>query len=209
MGLRFGKASNAQMQKSHTEGPKDGKKRSRSDAEDAQRTPRKQPRLEKGQSTLQFGYNSIPRATDPPNRTLLPVDESAKSPANMDGLKKILKRIHSHPSLTPYRKRLYSTLLSVPRGRYTTYAAMSDFLNSSARAVGNGMRNNPFAPDVPCHRVLAANRTVGGFKGDWGKDGKFAKEKIELLRGEGVGFDGSGKVIGEPFRKFHTFQAFE
>ena len=117
-----------------------------------------------------------------------------------------LKRIRSHPSLTPYRKRLYTTLLSVPEGRYTTYAAMSHHLNSSARAVGSGMRNNPFAPEVPCHRVLAADGSLGGFKGDWGVEGKYAKHKLELLRAEGVRFDGKGKVVGEPFKKFHEFE---
>lgn len=125
---------------------------------------------------------------------------------NKEEVEQILQQIQSHPSLTPYRKRLYTTLLSVPRGRYTTYAAMSAYLNSSARAVGNGMRNNPFAPEVPCHRVLAADGSIGGFYGDWGKDGKHASKKVELLRSEGVRFDGRGKVVGEPFRKFHGFE---
>jgi O-6-methylguanine DNA methyltransferase len=117
-----------------------------------------------------------------------------------------LKQIRDHPKLTPYRRRLYTILLSVPQGRYTTYAAMSDYLNSSARAVGNGMRNNPFAPDVPCHRVLAADGSLGGFKGDWGVDGKYGNDKLKLLREEGIRFDGKGKVVGEPFRKFHEFE---
>ena len=83
---------------------------------------------------------------------------------------------------------------------------MSDYLKSSARAVGNGMRNNPFAPEVPCHRVLAADGSIGGFHGDWGKDGKYAAKKVELLRSEGIKFDGKGKVVGQPFRNFHEFQ---
>ncbi len=86
---------------------------------------------------------------------------------------------------------------------------MSDYLVSSARAVGNGMRNNPFAPEVPCHRVLASDRSIGGFHGDWGKNGKYAAKKIEMLRSEGVKFDSRGKVVGEPFRKFHDFQEVE
>jgi O-6-methylguanine DNA methyltransferase len=120
--------------------------------------------------------------------------------------KATLNRIQSHPSLTPYRKRLYTILLSVPRGRYTTYAAMSDYLHSSARAVGNGMRNNPFAPDVPCHRVVAADGKIGGFHGEWGEEGKYAGEKVRMLRGEGVKFDGKGRVVGEVFRGFHEFE---
>jgi O6-methylguanine-DNA--protein-cysteine methyltransferase len=60
-----------------------------------------------------------------------------------------IRKVKSHQALTPYRKRIYGALLSVPKGRYTTYAALSDFLGSSARAVGGGIRNNPFAPEVP------------------------------------------------------------
>ena len=111
-------------------------------------------------------------------------------------------RIKTHPALTPYRKRLYTALLSVPKGRYTTYAALSDFLNSSARAVGNGIRNNPLAPDVPCHRVLASDGSIGGFGGSWGVDSKNAAEKFAMLKDEGVRFDTKGKAAGTLFEDF-------
>lgn len=39
---------------------------------------------------------------------------------------------------------------------------MAKALGSAPRAVGNAMRKNPFAPKVPCHRILAADRTIGG-----------------------------------------------
>lgn len=65
------------------------------------------------------------------------------------------------------------------------------------------MRNNPFAPRVPCHRVVAADKGLGGFGGDWGKDGKHAEEKVRLLRGEGVIVDmGKGKVEGKVWKGF-------
>ena len=63
---------------------------------------------------------------------------------------------------------------------------MSDFLNSSPRAVGNALRNNPFAPRVPCHRIVAADGGIGGFAGSWGVKGEHYQEKIDLLRKEGV-----------------------
>lgn len=44
---------------------------------------------------------------------------------------------------------------------------MAEVLHSSARAVGQGMRRNPFAPTVPCHRVISADRRLGGFYGAW------------------------------------------
>ncbi|GAB7347780.1 hypothetical protein MBLNU459_g5322t1 [Dothideomycetes sp. NU459] len=108
--------------------------------------------------------------------------------------------------LTPFRKLVLSLLCDVPPGRYTTYAAMSAYITSTspkptcARAVGNALRNNPFAPMVPCHRVLASDGRIGGFGGDWGEEGRFAGEKVRLLREEGVRFDGKGKVVGAVWR---------
>ncbi|KAJ5455290.1 hypothetical protein N7475_010411 [Penicillium sp. IBT 31633x] len=113
---------------------------------------------------------------------------------------KYLHRISLHPTLTPYRRRVYRTLLSVPPGRWTTYSAMATYLGSSARAVGNAMRSNPFAPEVPCHRVLAADGSLGGYKGEWRVDGHkagggFCEEKRLRLEEEGVVFV-DGKVRG-------------
>lgn len=79
---------------------------------------------------------------------------------------KLLHRIKSHPTLTPLRRRTYLALLTVPRGHWTTYTALAKHLGSSSpRAVGTAMRTNPFAPDVPCHRVLAAGGYLGGYMG--------------------------------------------
>lgn len=117
-----------------------------------------------------------------------------------------LQRIESS-SITPFRKQILSMLCKIPRGRYSTYGAMSDHISATshktcARAIGNAMRNNPFAPEVPCHRVIAGDGTLGGFKGEWGEEGKYAKDKRELLYEEGVRFDSKGKVKGPPFRDF-------
>jgi O-6-methylguanine DNA methyltransferase len=155
------------------------------------------------QTTLPFA-SSLAQGKQllPPSSTSPAANNSVPSDVDFEA---VLDQIRSS-SITPYRKRLYTILLSVPQGRHTTYAAMSEYLNSSARAVGNGMRNNPFAPDVPCHRVLAADRTLGGFKGDWGREGRYANDKVNLLTKEGVRFDSKGKVVGEPFRNFHEFE---
>ncbi len=154
-------------------------------------TSMKRQKSKKRQSTLPFSSPSqLPSPLAP---------ETAKPSPDF---KDTLHKISAHSTLTPYRKRLYSTLMSVPRGHYTTYAAMSAFLDSSARAVGSGMRNNPFAPEVPCHRVLAADGSIGGFGGSWGKDGEHASKKVNLLRDEGVRFDSKGKVVGMPFIEF-------
>lgn len=107
--------------------------------------------------------------------------------------------IEGSSDLTPYRKKVLALLCDIPRGRWTTYKAMSDKLQSSPRAVGNAMRNNPYAPMCPCHRVLANGGAIGGFGGDWGLEGRHAQEKLKLLRTEGVKFDGKSKAVGKPF----------
>ncbi|KAJ8609863.1 hypothetical protein MRB53_038902 [Persea americana] len=145
-------------------------------------------------------------------RTQLEKELDTTSDLSRESVKQTLKQIHTHSGLTPFRQRLYTSLLSVPRGHYTTYAAMAEHLGSVARAVGNGMRNNPFAPDVPCHRVLASDRSIGGFGGDWSRDGKNTEKqdmKAKLLREEGVKFDSTGKVKGPVWKAFWDLRDFE
>jgi len=106
---------------------------------------------------------------------------------------------------TPFQKRVLTALCQVPRGQYSTYGTLAKHLSSSPRAVGNALRENPFAPYVPCHRVLATGGAIGGFKGSWGRGGKEGLndgEKRRLLREEGVQFDGRGRVIGRVWEGF-------
>lgn len=102
---------------------------------------------------------------------------------------------------TPYEKRVWTALCHIPRGHFTTYGLLAAHLGSSPRAVGNALRRNPFAPEVPCHRVVATGGALGGFKGKWPKDGEgiTLDEKRGLLKGEGVKLDGKGKVLGTPW----------
>jgi methylated-DNA-[protein]-cysteine S-methyltransferase len=60
------------------------------------------------------------------------------------------------------------------------------------RAVGQALRRNPFAPRVPCHRVLAADLSLGGFSGQ--RQGPEVARKRQLLLSEGVGFLADGRV---------------
>jgi methylated-DNA-[protein]-cysteine S-methyltransferase len=165
--------------------------------------------LQQGSLDLVFILNTHPRITmasltktkQPPSK-LTPTTPSQECLSLTPQTKKFLHRISLHPTLTPYRRRVYRTLLSVPEGRWTTYSALAAHLGSSARAVGNAMRTNPFAPEVPCHRVLATNGTLGGYKGEWILGGKYQVEKRRLLEGEGVVFDEAGRVQGDCFRGF-------
>ena len=99
---------------------------------------------------------------------------------------------------TVFQMRVYDALREVPRGCVTTYGLLARRIGcGSARAVGGALRRNPFAPGVPCHRVIAADHTIGGFQGQRG--GAAIRRKLELLRSEGVLFGDDGR-LADPAR---------
>ena len=51
----------------------------------------------------------------------------------------------------------------------------------SARAVANACAKNPYAPKIPCHRVIRSDGSIGGYSGRGG-----IKQKLRLLRSENV-----------------------
>lgn len=82
----------------------------------------------------------------------------------------------------------------VPRGSVTTYQELAKALGiKSSQAVGQALRRNPYAPEVPCHRVVRSDGGIGGFQGCF--EGSPVDRKIRLLREEGVEIE-DGKVKG-------------
>lgn len=63
--------------------------------------------------------------------------------------------------VTEFQSRVYALLRQIPKGRVSTYAEMAKALASSPRAVGGALRVNPFAPEVPCHRIIQADGVSG------------------------------------------------
>ncbi|KDD76889.1 hypothetical protein H632_c75p1 [Helicosporidium sp. ATCC 50920] len=92
-------------------------------------------------------------------------------------------------TLTAFEQRLHAVCKAIPQGKVTTYGAMAKVLESSPRAVGQALRRNPYAPVVPCHRVIAADLSIGGFKGVTGTHTDTIKSKRTMLCEEGVVFD--------------------
>ena len=89
--------------------------------------------------------------------------------------------------VSPFAARVYAALKLIPRGRVITYAALARRIGCrSPRAVGQALRANPFAPKVPCHRVIASDLTPGGFVGK--TSGIELRRKLSLLATEGVKF---------------------
>ena len=65
-----------------------------------------------------------------------------------------------------FSEKVYSLCRKIPLGKVTTYKEIATALNTEAyRAVGQALKCNPYAPQVPCHRVVSSNGSLGGFKG--------------------------------------------
>jgi len=95
--------------------------------------------------------------------------------------------------LAEFYERIWNLMKCIPRGKVTTYKELAKALNSRAyRAVGAACRNNPYAPFVPCHRVIASGGKIGGFGGK--RSGKNIEKKIALLEKEGVHVR-DGKIV--------------
>ena len=88
-----------------------------------------------------------------------------------------------------FEDRVYRLTSQVPQGKVTTYGEIGRALGcNSGRAVGQALKRNPYAPIVPCHRVVCANLSLGGFFGSTGKSS--LNKKRALLESEGVIFNG-------------------
>ncbi len=89
-----------------------------------------------------------------------------------------------------FAEKVYSVVRKIPKGRVSTYKDVANAINSKAyRAVGQVLRCNPYAPKVPCHRVVKSDGTIGGFFGK--SSGKMTHRKIAMLKKEGIEFEGN------------------
>ena len=78
----------------------------------------------------------------------------------------IREKVLNSACITPFQRMVYLELLDVPAGETITYGELARRIGcGSAQAVGQALKRNPFAPDVPCHRVVAADGSLGGYMG--------------------------------------------
>ena len=83
---------------------------------------------------------------------------------------------------TKFQIKVWKYLKSIPRGKVKTYKEVAIAINmpKAARAVANACARNPYAPNVPCHRVIRSDGSLGGFSAPGG-----TKAKRKLLKKEG------------------------
>ena len=94
--------------------------------------------------------------------------------------------------LPEYSRRVLSFLLKVPVGYVTTYGALAKAAGGGARAVGRVMAMNPFAPLIPCHRVVRSDFSIGGYGGE--VVGQGVKMKHAILQREDRGYKEPTKI---------------
>jgi methylated-DNA-[protein]-cysteine S-methyltransferase len=97
---------------------------------------------------------------------------------------------------TAFEMAVYAVVRRVPRGKVTTYGSVAARVGrGTARAVGSALARNPFAPEVPCHRVVRSDGSLGGFNG--ATAGPELARKRAMLQAEGVPFATADKVRSE------------
>ena len=84
---------------------------------------------------------------------------------------------------TYFQLKVWNYLKTIPKGKVKTYkeVAIGIKMPKAARAVANACAKNPYAPKIPCHRVIRSDGGLGGYSGRGG-----IREKIRLLRSEKI-----------------------
>lgn len=87
------------------------------------------------------------------------------------------------PHGTPFQQSVWREILKIPRGTVVTYKTLASQIGNpkAVRAVANAVGANPLVVTIPCHRVIRADGTLGGYSGRGG-----VATKRKLLASEGI-----------------------
>ncbi len=82
---------------------------------------------------------------------------------------------------TPFQQKVWRAIMKIPRGQTRTYTWLAKMAGrpKAVRAAANACGANPYAPTIPCHRVIRSDGTIGGFSGP-------LSLKRKLLAREGI-----------------------
>ena len=86
---------------------------------------------------------------------------------------------------TKFQVKVWDFLKKIPRGSVKTYSQVAKGIGKprAVRAAANAIGKNPYAPKIPCHRVIRSDGSLGGYSGKGG-----IKTKKLLLKREGITF---------------------
>ena len=77
------------------------------------------------------------------------------------------------------KRKLWSLLKQIPKGKVTTYGKLACMVGTSPRGVGAMLHSNPDPDDIPCFKVVMSDGSIGGF-------GRGVKDKVRRLKQDGV-----------------------
>ena len=105
---------------------------------------------------------------------------SRNAPGTNGDLSQAIKAGKVRPGMN-FNQRVWALTARIPAGKVVTYGDIARALGSpgASRAVGNALNKNPYAPAVPCHRVVGSTGSLTGFAGGLPK-------KERLLTSEGI-----------------------
>tara|TARA_B110000881_G_C18135617_1_gene298999 strand:+ start:220 stop:510 length:291 start_codon:yes stop_codon:yes gene_type:complete len=94
-----------------------------------------------------------------------------------------MKKKEIHLKGTKFQLKVWRYLTKIPRGNVKTYSQVAKGIGKplAVRAVANAIGKNPYAPRIPCHRVIRSDGSLGGYSGKGG-----IKSKKLLLKKEGI-----------------------
>jgi len=71
---------------------------------------------------------------------------------------------------TDFQRDVWRALMKIPCGQTVTYAQLAEMAGhgTAVRAVANAVGKNPCAPDIPCHRVIRSDGSIGGYSAPGG-----------------------------------------
>ena len=83
---------------------------------------------------------------------------------------------------TKFQLKVWKYLKTIPKGQFRTYSEVAKAIKKpkAVRAVANAIGKNPYAPKIPCHRVIRSDGSLGGYSG---KGGIYTKRKLLKLEG--------------------------
>ena len=92
--------------------------------------------------------------------------------------------------MTTFQERVYEVVKRIPKGKVLTYRQVAKLAGrpKAFRAVGNALNKNPDIKNIPCHRVVKSDGSIGGYR-------QGTKKKLSLLKGEGVLFKNEKAVL--------------
>ena len=84
---------------------------------------------------------------------------------------------------TDFQVSVWKELLKIPKGKTKTYKEIAVAIGrpKSSRAVANACAQNPYAPDVPCHRVVRSDGSLGGYSAEGGIERKRQLLEMESM----------------------------